>query len=169
MHDAGMKCRPPHITFHLLAPFTSQTSTNAGDYDVFPFTPSQLLTVTNVVPVVVPEDMAGTGDGDIGIDDIGTTVVGTAPIYTVGTGVKLSARNALMSSDVARLSKNGMRSRRVRSDMSSNQDTTGTYTETEQQTNNYSTMLCRLHWFAPARCQFVYYVAVKMKHTKIKF
>jgi len=43
------------------------------------------------VPAVVPDDTAGTGDGDIGIDDIGTTVVGTAPMYTVGTGVKLSA------------------------------------------------------------------------------
>jgi len=64
------------------------------DYDVFAFTASQLLTVTYVVPVVVPEDTAGTGDGDIGIDDIGTTVVGTAPMYTVVMGVKLSLRNA---------------------------------------------------------------------------
>ena len=84
----------------LLAPII--VAVNLGrptaDYDASPFTPSQLLTVTNVVPAVVPEDTAGTGggdigDGDIGIDDIGTTVVGTAPIYTVGTGVKLSVRN----------------------------------------------------------------------------
>jgi len=60
---------------------------------MLPFTPSQLLTVTHVVAVVVPEDTAGTGDGDIGMEAIGTTVVGMAPMYTVGTGVTLSARN----------------------------------------------------------------------------
>jgi len=61
---------------------------------VLPFAPSQLVTVTYVVPAVVPDDTAGTGDGDIGIDDIGTTVVGMVPMYTVGTGVKLSAMYA---------------------------------------------------------------------------
>jgi len=91
----------------------------------------KLLTVTYaVLAAVVPDDTAGTGDGDIGIDDIGTTVVGTAPIYTVGIGERLSATYAYMSLDVARPSKNGIRSSRVRSDMSSNHDTTGTYAVT---------------------------------------
>ena len=62
---------------------------------MLPLTESQLLTVTCVVPTVEPEDTAvgTTGDGDIGIEEIGTTVVGTAPMYTVGTRVRLSARN----------------------------------------------------------------------------
>jgi len=100
MSDTGNNCNclsasaatPAAATCRLLAPIIRKRRT--ADYDVLPFTPSQLVTVTYVVPVVVPEDTVGTGDGDIGIEDIGTTVVGTAPMYTVGIGIKLSARYA---------------------------------------------------------------------------
>ena len=87
---------PVRNTHHTSSSSTNhrKPQTSATDYDMFPFTPSQLLTVTYVVPAVVPEDTAGTGEGDMGIEDIGTTVVGTEPMYTVGTGVRLSARNA---------------------------------------------------------------------------